>query len=156
MDTVFENTRSTRSICEPQPRRGVGGVLDCGAYRTHPPTAMTRAAAIFASVAIAGCCTMPWRAHRIAEPPDEACETGHAEAGDDVFVWYCLRGARVVVHQYRGTFACSAAVRETAPCGQLTPYEREALRPDTPSPEREQSPVCRGQKNGTTVRWNES
>ena len=77
------------------------------------------------SLALSGCCRDPWSAYRMPVPPDHACTTGSSTHGDDVYVWDCHEGRRVVVAQYSAEMGCSPARQDTAPCGTVTRLETE-------------------------------
>jgi hypothetical protein len=74
------------------------------------------------ALALAGCCSDPWKAFPESTPPDRSCSTGDVH-GHDVYIWDCLRGEHVVVAQYSAEMSCRAPVRETAACGAKTPLE---------------------------------
>ena len=76
-------------------------------------------------VALPGCCRSPWAAYPMPVPPDHSCSTGGSTHGDDVYVWDCYRGRRVVVSQYSSEMMCSGAESDSAPCGQQTALERK-------------------------------
>jgi len=54
--------------------------------------------------------------------PDTSCSTGGTH-GTDVYIWNCINGQHVVIVQWSAEMSCHAPVRETAPCGSLTPLE---------------------------------
>lgn len=102
------------------------------------------------SVLVTACCTLPWQAYKMERAPDESCMVGHPESGVDYYIWHCLDGERVVIHQHRGTFVCGKVVRETSACGELTESERVPQPPDAPARQGEISPLCGGEKG---IRW---
>jgi hypothetical protein len=74
---------------------------------------------------LAGCpCTDPCAGQDLPTPPDAACRFG-VEAGDDVYLWECVDGSRVVIAYGGSAFAgCpNPPERHEAPCGELTGYE---------------------------------
>jgi hypothetical protein len=78
-----------------------------------------------AGLTLSGCCRDPWSAHPMPVPPDHACATGSGTHGDDVYVWDCYQGKRVVVSQYSAEMSCSAPRQDTAPCGAVTKLETD-------------------------------
>lgn len=85
---------------------------------------LVRVAFALVVVLVAGCCAEPWRKHPEATRPDEQYSLGGSVHGYDVYLWRCLRGARVVVYQYSAEMTCQAAMRETAPCDGVTGFEQ--------------------------------
>jgi hypothetical protein len=97
--------------------------------------ALGRLTALFLLLWSAGClCRDPWTRYPNAVPPDHSYSTGGSVYGDDVYVWDCLEGKHIVVHQFSAEMSCSAAEREIVACGALTEFERrvahEAHRPE--------------------------
>ena len=77
-------------------------------------------------LALAGClCRDPWNAYPESTPPDRSCTTGSGTHGDDVYIWECLRGTKVVVSQYSAEMTCRSPVREELPCGQKSALEAD-------------------------------
>lgn len=57
--------------------------------------------------------------------PDHACVAGSATHGDDVYIWDCHHGQRVVIAQYSGEMSCSTPRKDTAACGAVTKLETD-------------------------------
>ncbi len=91
---------------------------------------------IFALVTVA-CGGAPWAAPGVPKrPPDEQFGTG-AEAGEDVYIWNCHEGARVMVSQWGSAcYGTRAPVVERGPCGTPLPGEKrfESDRPKDRAP----------------------
>lgn len=83
-----------------------------------------RAALVLVALLVSACCSEPWRKHPEPTRPDEQYSIGGSVHGYDVYVWHCLRDARVVVYQYSAEWTCQSAVRETAPCDGTTAFEQ--------------------------------
>jgi hypothetical protein len=79
---------------------------------------------IFALVNVA-CAGAPWAAPGVpSRPPDEQFGTG-AEAGEDVYIWHCHEGERVMVSQWGSAcYGTRAPVVERGACGKPLPGER--------------------------------
>ena len=87
---------------------------------------------------LSACAPEPWVEHPMEVAPDRSCRTG-GHAGHDVYTWYCHGGRHVVVVQHcSALLGCRRAQKETAPCGELTPFERrgrpEVLQVCAPTP----------------------
>lgn len=89
-------------------------------------SAYIRRLPVWIALALLSCGGNPWSvAGAPTVPPDAELRTG-VEAGEDVYVWRCYRGERVVVRQY-GT-ACTgtrAPVLDRGPCGAPLPVEAD-------------------------------
>jgi len=79
-----------------------------------------RAYLVVLVIGLGGCCAEPWRAYPESTQPGEQYSTGDATHGEDVYVWDCLGGSRVVVSQYSAENSCQAPKRATAACGGTT------------------------------------
>ena len=77
-----------------------------------------------AALGIGACCGSPWSAYPMAVPPDRSCRAG-SPAGYDLYIWECREGQHTVVAKYSCKLSCHDPRQETAPCGELTPLERE-------------------------------
>jgi hypothetical protein len=75
-------------------------------------------------VVLFACGGDPWGAKEAPNvPPDEQFRTG-VEAGEDVYVWNCYQGSRIVVSQFGSAcFGTRAPVLERGPCGARLPGE---------------------------------
>ncbi len=74
---------------------------------------------------LTGClCRDPWMRFPSAVRPDHSYETGGSVYGDDVYVWDCLEGKHIVVHQFSAEMSCQAAEREVTACGELSQFEQ--------------------------------
>jgi hypothetical protein len=89
-------------------------------------------------LALAGCCSDPWRAYPETKPPDRSCTTGSAVQGTDVYIWDCLQGKKVVVTQYSAEMTCQSPKREELACGAKSAIEGDpTLNCKGPRPGRE-------------------
>ena len=94
----------------------------------------TRALALVFLFVLVACGGAAWDvANAPKTPPDEQFRTG-VEAGEDVYLWHCYEGHRVMVSQFGSAcFGSRKPVVERGPCGAPLPgeqrfgaYEREA------------------------------
>lgn len=72
-----------------------------------------------------GCCAAPWDVYPEATLPDRSCTTGGSVYGDDVYIWDCLNGSKVVVWQYSSEWVCRAPEREVVACGSPATIEAD-------------------------------
>ena len=71
-----------------------------------------------------GACCGDEPAEALPIPPDCAFRTG-VEFGDDIAVWICADGERVVAHRHSSAFTgCRERQIERVPCGKLAPFEQ--------------------------------
>jgi hypothetical protein len=79
---------------------------------------------VVALLAAFACGGSPWSVKGApGVPPDEQFRTG-VEAGEDVYIWHCYRGSRVVVHQFGSAcFGTRAPQMDEGPCGAPLPVE---------------------------------
>jgi hypothetical protein len=73
---------------------------------------------VVALLAVVSCGGRPWSVSGAPDvPPDMQFRTG-VEAGEDIYVWNCFRGHRVVVRQFSSAcFGSRAPVMERGACG---------------------------------------
>lgn len=82
-------------------------------------------------LALQACCNDEPR-DALPTPPDRECRTG-VEAGFDIAVWDCVNDEHVVAFRTSSAFTgCSGVTVQKAPCGQITPFERENARDSEP------------------------
>jgi len=81
--------------------------------------------ALVALFAASGCCATPWDVYPSATLPDRSCTTGGSVYGDDIYIWECLSGEKIVVSQYSSELVCRAPVREVLACGELSAFEAD-------------------------------
>jgi hypothetical protein len=75
-------------------------------------------------VVLFACGGNPWRVKDAPNvPPDEQFRTG-TEAGEDVYVWQCYEGSRIVVSQWGSAcYGSRAPIMEKGACGAPLPVE---------------------------------
>jgi hypothetical protein len=96
-----------------------------GVTRRRPCNVPVRALLALAALWAACSASRPWdvqHAPRIA--PDEQFRAG-GTGGYDVFIWRCLDGQRVVIHQFCGDMlGCDGPRIERVACGATTAFEQ--------------------------------
>lgn len=76
-------------------------------------------------VVLEGCQRCEHPATALPTPPDRECRVG-VEVGADVAIWNCVDQKHVVSYtESTAFFGCSRSTVEEAPCGELTPFEKE-------------------------------
>jgi hypothetical protein len=79
---------------------------------------------LVACVGLSGCCSNPWSVTGAPDvPPDIEYREPDGTHGNDVYVWKCLQGRRVVVSQYTAEMSCREPRREEFACDALSPLE---------------------------------
>jgi hypothetical protein len=82
-------------------------------------------------LALQACCNEEPR-EALPTAPDRECKTG-VEVGFDIAVWECVNDEHVVAFRESSAFTgCSGVTVQRAPCGQITPFERENSRGTQP------------------------
>ncbi len=78
-----------------------------------------------AALGASACCADPWSSFPEHRPPDQQYSVSEGVQGDEIYVWECLNGQRVVVYRSHAEWACGDPRRETAACGEKTPIEKK-------------------------------
>ena len=80
---------------------------------------------VFVVLALIACGgTLPWKAPGAPQaPPDEQFGTG-VEAGENVYIWHCHNGSRIVLTQAGSCFGTREPVIARGVCGAPLPDEQ--------------------------------